>query len=102
MDEVNSSQVDAELHRQDVTSRMAAHQEKIRINFSGSGEMLGAKGVFFRKAIVYMAIFGFIFSLLGWWIGEGPIKESEKNDIIQAQQLIAYIDIRQTVCFQPF
>lgn len=91
LDEVNSSQVDAELHRQDVTSRMAAHQEKIRINFGGSGEMLGAKGGFFRKAIVYMAIFGFVFSVLGWWLGEGPQKESTNNEIIQAQQIIAYI-----------
>lgn len=65
LDEVNSTRVDAELHRQDVANRMAEHQEKIRVNFSGSGEMISSKGGFFRKAIVYMAIFGFVFSTIG-------------------------------------
>ena len=91
LDEVNSSQVDAELHRQDVASRMAAHQEKIRINFGGSGEMLGAKGGIFRKAMVYMAIFGLIFSILGWFIGEAPLREAHNNPVVQAQRLISYI-----------
>ena len=70
LDEINSSHVDAELHRQDVASRMAAHQEKIRINLGGSGEMLGAKGGPFRNAIVYMLIFGSVSSVLGWAVAE--------------------------------
>lgn len=91
LDEVNSTQVDAELHRQDVAQRMAEHQEKIRLNFGGSGEMLGAKGGFFRKAMVYMAIFGLVFSILGWLLGEGPIRTANSNPVIQTQELIGYI-----------
>ena len=70
LDEVNSSRVDAELHRQDVTQRMAEHQEKIRLNFSGSGEMLGAKTGVFRNSLVYMTIFGTVSSILGWGFAE--------------------------------
>ena len=91
LDEVNSSHVDAELHRQDVASRMAAHQEKIRINFGGSGEMLGAKGGFFRKAIVYMAVFGIISSVIAWGLGECVIKASDSHPWPVAQSVIAYI-----------
>lgn len=78
LEETNSAQVDAELHRQDIASRMAEHQEKIRISFGGSGEMLGAKGGFFHKAIVYMTVFGLVFSILGWGIGEIPIRKTKR------------------------
>ena len=70
LDEVNSTRVDAEVHRQDVANRMAQHQEKIRINFEGSGEMIGAKGGVFRDSLVYMTVFGAVFSILGWGFAE--------------------------------
>ena len=91
LDEVNSTRVDAELHRQDVANRMAEHQEKIRVNFASSGEMISSKGGVFRKAIVYMAIFGFVFSSLGWLLGEIPMHTQDNNPVIQAQQIISYI-----------
>lgn len=64
LDEVNSSQVDQELHRQDIAGRMAEHQEQVRLNLDGGG------GGFFRKAIVYMALFGIVFSVLAWGASE--------------------------------
>ena len=91
LDEVNSTRVDAELHRQDVANRMAEHQEKIRVNFGGSGEMISSKGGFFRKAIVYMAIFGFAFSVIGWLFGEIPLANSINHPAVQARNLIVGI-----------
>ena len=91
LDEVNSTHVDAELHRQDVANRMAQHQEKIRVSFGGSGEMIGAKGGFFRAAMVYMAIFGIIFSVAAWGIGECIIKASNEHPWSVASPVIAYI-----------
>ena len=79
LEEVNSSSVDNELHRQDISQRMAEHQEKIRINFGGSGEMLGVKGGLFRQAMVYMAIFGMVASLLAWGVGEIFQYKSDKH-----------------------
>lgn len=64
LDEVNSSQVDQELHRQDIAGRMAEHQEQVRLNLDGGG------GGFLRKAIVYMALFGIVFSVLAWGASE--------------------------------
>lgn len=96
LDEVNSTRVDAELHRQDVANRMAEHQEKIRVNFSGSGEMISSKGGFFRKAIVYMAIFGFVFSTIGWGLGEIVQKIEDNNPRRQALQ---FDQARQMVLF---
>lgn len=78
LDEVNSSQVDDEIKRQSIAGRMAEHQEMIR---QSSGEMLGAKGGFFRKSIVYMTLFGLIFSILGWGFGEGVYKKIEQFDV---------------------
>lgn len=89
LDEVNSTQVDAELHRQGVAQRMAEHQEKIRLNFGGSGEMLGAKGGFFRKAMVYMAVFSIVSSIFAWIVGERFISEQEKNPFYIARQVYA-------------
>ena len=64
LNEVNSSQADQELHRQDIAGRMAEHQEQVRLNLDGGG------GGFFRKAIVYMALFGIVFSVLAWGASE--------------------------------
>ena len=88
LDEVNSSRVDAELHRQDVANRMAEHQEKIRVNFGGSGEMISSKGGFFRKAIVYMAIFGFVFSIVAWGVGE--VMQEKRSDYDYAFDMINF------------
>ena len=87
LDEVNSSKVDAELHRQDVQNRMAAHQDKIKVNFASSNVNYSQSGGFFRKAIVYMTIFSFIFSVLGWGIGELVIN-CENNDYYVALSIV--------------
>lgn len=67
LDEVNSERVDMEIRRQDIAARMAAHQEQVEAS-TPSARRFG--GGFFRKAVVYMAVFGFIASVLGWGIGE--------------------------------
>ena len=67
LDEVNSSRVDAEIRRQDIAGRMAAHQAQVEANTSTSRRMGGGG---FRKAIVYMSVFGLIASIVGWGMGE--------------------------------
>ena len=68
LDEVNSERVDAEIHRQDIASRMAAHQEQVEANTPATRRFGGAG--FFRKAVVYMAVFGLVASIVGWGMGE--------------------------------
>lgn len=91
LEEVNSSSVDNELHRQDISQRMAEHQEKIRINFGGSGEMLGVKGGLFRQAMVYMAIFGMVASLLAWGVGEFFEYKSDKHPWTIASSVVNFL-----------
>lgn len=91
LDEINSPNVDAALHRQDIADRMAQHQQKIRTTFGGSGEMLGAKGGFFRKSIVYMTIFGLIFSIVGWLLSEITHQKGENIDILEAHDLVVQV-----------
>ncbi len=67
MDEVNSERVDAEIHRQDIAARMAAHQEQVEAN---TPPVRRFGGGFFRKAVVYMAVFGLAASIAAWGIGE--------------------------------
>lgn len=67
LDEVNSSRVDAEIRRQDIATRMAAHQQQVESTTSASHRMGGGG---FRKAIVYMTVFGLIASVVGWGVGE--------------------------------
>lgn len=67
LDEVNSAQVDAEIRRQDIAARMAAHQEQVEANTPAARRFGGG---FFRKALVYMAVFGLVASLVGWGLGE--------------------------------
>ncbi len=67
LDEVNSERVDAEIHRQDIAARMAAHQEQVEANTPSSRRFGGS---FFRKAVVYMAVFGLAASIVGWGVGE--------------------------------
>lgn len=67
LDEVNSAQVDAEIHRQDIAARMAAHQEQVEASTPAARRFGGG---FFRKAVVYMAVFGLAASICGWGVGE--------------------------------
>ena len=67
LDEVNSAQVDAEIHRQDIAARMAAHQEQVEASTPLSRRFNAG---FFRKAVVYMAVFGLAASIAGWGVGE--------------------------------
>lgn len=67
IDEVNSARVDAEIRRQDIAARMAAHQEQVEANTSIARRFNAS---FFRKAVVYMAVFGLVASIVGWGIGE--------------------------------
>ena len=67
IDEVNSERVDAEIHRQDIAARMAAHQELVEANTPLARRFDAG---FFRKAVVYMAVFGLAASIIGWGVGE--------------------------------
>ncbi len=67
LDEVNSSQVDVELHKQDVANRMAEHQRQVYANSNINSDQ-GSYTL--QSPFKYMAIFGAVFSLLGWLIGE--------------------------------
>lgn len=67
LDEVNSAQVDAEIRRQDIAARMAAHQEQVE---ASTPTFRRFNVGFFRKAVVYMAVFGLVASLVGWGLGE--------------------------------
>ena len=68
LDDVNSARVDAEIRRQEIATRMAAHQSRIE-ETAGSSRSTNSSE-FFRRSIVYMAIFGLIASLVGWGLGE--------------------------------
>lgn len=90
LDEVNSSKVDQELNRQDVASRMAEHQEKIRVNLPHTPQIT-SQGSFFRKPMVYMVIFGLIASIIGWGLGEGVWRIIENDPLAQALEIVVSI-----------
>jgi hypothetical protein len=90
LDEVNNANVDAELHRQNVAERMAEHQEKIRVNFETSSP-IKTQGGGFRNSMVYMAIFGLVFSIIAWAIGEQIQKAADNDPIYQVRTLIFFI-----------
>ena len=75
LDEVNSERVDAEIRRQDIAARMSAHQEQVEANTPTSRRFNA--GVF-RKAVVYMAVFGLASAILGWGVGE-VVQYNERN-----------------------
>lgn len=85
LDEVNSARVDEEIRRQDIAQRMAAHQEQVE-NTTPPGRSFA--GAFFRKAIVYMALFGLVASLLAWSAGEIFMYKSEHHPWLQATQIV--------------
>lgn len=74
LDDVNSARVDAEIRRQEIATRMAAHQSRIEETAGNSRSTNSSE--FFRRSIVYMAIFGLIASLVGWGLGEIAMHES--------------------------
>ena len=82
--EVNGAQVDAELHRQDVANRMAEHQETVRRNTANYAESPVTQGNKFQGAIVYMAVFGLIFSIIGWLFGEIVRDKLDNHPFLQA------------------
>ena len=79
LDEVNDPKIDEEIRRQDIAGRMAQHQETIRRTVSNSGVMPNAHGGFFRKSMVYMVVFGLLFSFFGWMIGEAPLHAADNH-----------------------
>lgn len=70
LDEVNSSSVDAELHRTDVAERMAQHQAMVQQTQSKSAPASNRQGLNFRSAVVYMTIFGLVGAIIAWGLGE--------------------------------
>lgn len=86
-DEVNSARVDAEIRRQDIAARMAAHQEQVEA-YTPPAQRFNAG--FFRKAVIYMAVFGLAASIVGWGVGEiVQYKETHHpwNQLCQAMKL---------------
>ena len=79
LEEVNSERVDAEIHRQDIAARMAAHQEQVEANTPLSRRFDAG---FFRNAVVYMAVFGLAASIIGWGLGE--IFEYMRDSLIKS------------------
>lgn len=90
IDNENNKRVDAGLPRQDIANRMAKQQEIVPPNFAGAGRLAGTKGHSFRKSIVYMTLFGIMFSVLGWGLGEIP--QQEKNRKIQETFESVYVN----------
>jgi len=90
LDEVNSAKVDSEINRQNIVGRMGDHQEKIRVNI-GQSKPLNKQGAGFRKSIIYMALFGFIFSVMAWTAGEIIWKIQDDNPVNQLKEIFRYI-----------
>ncbi len=88
LDEVNSTAVEAEVHRQEIAARMAAHQETVRRNFEVDGGLPDTKGGLFRKAFFVLPFFALIFSILAWMGGEITWSIREKNPKIQVFEIL--------------
>ena len=87
LDDVNSAQVDAEVRRQEIATRMAAHQATVQSTTSDAKRM-NPNGLF-RRSVVYMAVFGLAASLIGWGFGEIAQYACEHN------QLSVFLDYYQ-------
>lgn len=88
-DDINTSSVDEDLKRQEILTRMAQHQQTIAANTTPSQTIRpGGQGGFWRNALVYMAMFGLIASLLGWGLGEGMQHLSDTNPLTQFRDLV--------------
>ena len=86
-EDVNSAQVDAEVKRQEIATRMAAHQATVQSTTSDAKRM-NPSGLF-RRSIVYMAAFGLAASLIGWSLGEITQYKSNNNPLVLFQQVVA-------------
>lgn len=80
LDDINSSQVDENIKRQDMLHRMQEHQQTVANNAPPSQIIQSGKGGFFRKAFVYMTLFGLISSFVGWGFGEALQYLERTND----------------------
>lgn len=69
LDEVNNAQIDEEIRRQDIASRMALHQAQVEANQSVAASQATGGG-FFRNTIVYMTLFGLVSAVIGWFVSE--------------------------------
>ena len=87
LDDVNSAQVDAEVKRQEIAIRMAAHQATVQSTTSDAKRM-NPSGLF-RRSIVYMAVFGLAASLIGWGLGEITQYKSDNNPLVFFQRVVA-------------
>lgn len=92
IEEVNSLKVDEELHRINVAQRMAEHQDKIRQEVFNNTTKVNSKNNIFQKAIVYMSIFGFVFSSIGWIVGEGIQSAMTDKYLNQAWDELQFLD----------
>jgi len=92
LDEVNSERVDAEIHRQDIAARMSAHQEQVEANTPPARRFGGG---FFRKAVVYMAVFGLVASIAAWGVGEFIQYEENHHPWVQWHQCQMAWDVFQ-------
>ena len=92
LEDVNSEQVDAEVKRQEIAIRMAAHQATVQSTTSDAKRM-NPSGLF-RRSIVYMAVFGLAASLIGWGLGEIAQYKSDNNPLSFFMQIrAAYIKL---------
>lgn len=101
LDDINSAQVDAEIKRQEIATRMAAHQSEIESTTSNSRRM-NPSGIF-RRSMVYMAIFGLIASLMGWGLGEITQYKANNNPLVVFREcLSAYLKLAENPTDQEF
>lgn len=87
LEDVNSAQVDAEVKRQEIATRMAAHQATVQSTTSDAKRM-NPSGLF-RRSIVYMAVFGLAASLVGWGLGEIAQYKCDNNPLVFYRQVVA-------------
>ena len=88
LDDINSSQVDESIKRQEMLHRMQEHQQTVANNAPPSQLIQSGKGGFFRKTIVYMTFFGLISSLIAWGFGEFTQSLEENNNLYRFAEVI--------------
>lgn len=80
LDETNTAAVDEAVKRQDALNRTLQHQDKIRVELENSySPPSPIKGKLIYNSVCYLALFGLIFALIGWTIGEIPIQKVESH-----------------------
>ena len=91
LDDVNSSQVDESIKRQDMLHRMQQHQQTVARNTQSSQLIQPGKGGFFRKTMIYMTFFGLVSSIIAWGCGEYIQNCEDKNDFFRFQEVVRAI-----------